>query len=108
MAIADVITLDNETIDSTKPYLLFDPVYPYKNKTVENFKVVSLLEPIFVDGELVYNRPTLKEIRDYNQTQMKTMWDEIKRFERPHQYYVDLSKPLWDLRQNIIDEIKKQ
>ncbi len=108
MAIADVITLDNETIDPTKPYLLFDPVYPYKNKTVENFKVVSLLEPIFVDGELVYNRPTLKEIRDYNQTQMKTMWDEIKRFERPHQYYVDLSKPLWDLRQNIIDEIKKQ
>ena len=108
MAIADVITLDNETIDPTKPYLLFDPVYPYKNKTVENFKVVSLLEPIFVDGKLVYNRPTLKEIRDYNHAQMKTMWDEIKRFERPHQYYVDLSKPLWDLRQNIINEIKKQ
>ena len=78
-----------------------------KNKTVRNFKVVSLHEPIFIEGKLVYKKPTLNEIRAYHQIQMKTMWDEVKRFERPHQYYVDLSQPLWDLRQDIINEIKK-
>ena len=108
MMIADVITCANEVIDPNQPYLLFDPVYPYKNKTVRNFKVVSLHEPIFIEGKLVYKKPTLNEIRAYHQIQMKTMWDEVKRFERPHQYYVDLSQPLWDLRQDIINEIKNK
>lgn len=108
MMIADVITCANEVIDPNQPYLLFDPVYPYKNKTVRNFKVVSLHEPIFIEGKLVYKKPTLNEVREYHRTQMKTMWDEIKRFERPHQYYVDLSQPLWDLRQDIINEIKNK
>ncbi len=108
MMIADVITCANEVIDPNQPYLLFDPVYPYKNKTVRNFKVVSLHEPIFIEGKLVYKKPTLNEIRAYHQIQMKTMWDEVKRFEHPHQYYVDLSQPLWDLRQDIINEIKNK
>lgn len=101
-AIADVITLHDEKIDDSKPYHLFDPIYPWKNKIITNFKVVSLLTPIFEKGELVYNKPTLEEIRTYHKKQMETLWDEVKRFEFAHKYYVDLSKPLWDLREELL------
>lgn len=101
-AIADVVTLKDEVIDDTKPYLLFDPNFPWKNKQVANFKAVQLLEPIFIDGELVYKKPSLEEIRSYHKAQMETLWDEVKRFEFPHRYYVDLSKPLWDLKETLL------
>lgn len=108
MAIADVITLKGEIIDPTKPYLLFDPNFPWKQKEVSNFKVRRLLEPIFINGKLVYKKPTLLEIRDYHQQEMKTLWDAIKRFDFPHQYYVDFSKPLWDLRDKMLKDFTKQ
>lgn len=102
MAIADVITLHDEVIDESKPYLLFDPVFPWKEKLVSNFKAVPLLIPIFEKGTLVYNLPTLKEIRRRKEQQFATLWKEVIRLENPHQYYVDLSKPLWDLQQELI------
>lgn len=105
-AIADVIALDNEVIDESKPYLLFDPHFPYKQKEVKGFKAVELLVPIFIDGKQVYKLPSLKEIRDYTQEQLNTIWVEMRRFESPHKYYVDYSKPLWDLKQAILNELK--
>ena len=107
-AIADVVTLDYETIDETKPFLLFDPNFPWKQKTVSNFKVVSLLEPIFIQGKLVYKKPTLKDIRAFHQAQMATLWDEVKRFENPHPYYVDLSQDLWKMKQQLIEQYSKK
>ena len=101
-AIADLITLHDEEIDESKPYVLFDPEHPYKRKTVTNFTVKRLLEPIFIGGKLVYEKPSLEEIRAYHQEQMKTLWDEVTRIERPHQYYVDYSQDLWDLQQKLI------
>lgn len=107
-AIADVVTLDDEIIDPTQPYLLFDPNFPWKQKWVSNFKVESLLEPIFIDGQLVYQKPTLKAIRAYHQAQMTTLWDEVKRFENPHPYYVDLSRALWDMKHALIEQYSKK
>lgn len=107
-AIADVVTLDYETIDETKPFLLFDPNFPWKQKTVSNFKVVSLLEPIFIQGKLVYKKPTLKDIRAFHQAQLATLWDEVKRFENPHPYYVDLSQDLWKMKQQLIEQYSKK
>jgi len=107
-AIADVVTLDYETIDETKPFLLFDPNFPWKQKKVSNFKVVSLLEPIFIQGKLVYKKPTLKDIRSFHQAQMATLWDEVKRFENPHPYYVDLSQDLWKMKQQLIEQYSKK
>lgn len=104
-AIADLITLEDEVIDESKPYLLFDPKFPWKQKLIEDFKAVKILEPIFIKGELVYKAPSLLEIRQYCQQQLATLWDELKRFEFPHLYYVDYSKPLWDLQQEIIKKI---
>ena len=107
-AIADVVTLDHETIDDTKPFLLFDPNFPWKQKLVKNFRVESLLEPIFIQGKLVYKKPILKDIRAFHQAQMATLWDEVKRFENPHPYYVDLSQDLWKMKQQLIEQYSKK
>lgn len=107
-AIADVVTLDHEVIKEDEPYLLFDPNFPWKQKRVTNFKVVSLLEPIFIQGKLVYQKPSLKDIRDFHQAQMQTLWDEVKRFENPHPYYVDLSVALYKMKQDLIEQYSKK
>lgn len=105
-AIADVLTLDDEIIDETKPYVLFDPDFTWKRKEIENFVTRKLLVPIFEGGKKVYEEPSLKEIRDYCLRQTDTLWDEVKRFENPHKYYVDLSKNLWADRNGLIEKFK--
>lgn len=105
-AIADVLTLDDEIIDETKPYVLFDPDFTWKRKEIENFVTRKLLVPIFKGGKKVYEEPSLKEIRDYCLRQTDTLWDEVKRFENPHKYYVDLSKNLWTERNSLIEKFK--
>lgn len=105
-AIADVLTLDDEIIDETKPYILFDPDFTWKRKEIENFVTRKLLVPIFKGGKKVYEEPSLKEIREYCLRQTDTLWDEVKRFENPHKYYVDLSKNLWAERNSLIEKFK--
>ena len=105
-AIADVLTLDDEIIDETKPYVLFDPDFTWKRKEIENFVTRKLLIPIFKGGKKVYEEPSLKEIREYCLRQTDTLWDEVKRFENPHKYYVDLSKNLWAERNGLIEKFK--
>lgn len=105
-AIADVLTLDDETIDENKPYVLFDPDFTWKRKEIENFVTRKLLVPIFEGGKKVYAEPSLKEIREYCLRQTDTLWDEVKRFENPHKYYVDLSKNLWAERNGLIEKFK--
>ena len=105
-AIADVLTLENETIDESKPYTLFDPDFTWKRKEVENFVARKLLVPVFVKGECVYKEPDLHDIRDYCSEQIDNLWEEVKRFENPHAYYVDLSEDLWRVRKELIEEHK--
>lgn len=103
-AIADVITLHDEVIEEGKPYMLFDPQYTWKKKEVTDFKVKPLLEKIYDKGKRVYNSPDIKEIREYCKEQVDTLWDEVKRFENPHQYYVDLSEDLWNMKHELINK----
>jgi len=105
-AIADVITLHDEVIDESKPYYLFDPLFPWKNKYIENYKAVKLLIPIFDKGKLIYDLPELKQVRDYAKQEHQKLWPEVLRLERPHQYYVDLSLKLWELKQELIKKYK--
>lgn len=105
-AIADVLTTDSEEIDDTKPYELFDPDFTWKRKEIENYVARPLLVKIFDKGECVYTSPALSEIRDYCAEQIDTLWDEVKRFENPHKYYVDLSEKLWEIRKLLIEEYK--
>jgi len=103
-AIADVITLHDEVIDESKPYRLFDPEHIWKQKIVTDFRAVRLQRPLFKNGECVYDRPSIEEIRRYCAEQLDTIWDEVKRFENPHTYYVDLSQALWDEKQRLLCE----
>ncbi len=106
-AIADLITLSDEVVDESKPYELFDPDYTWKRKTIENFTAKPLLVPIFENGECVYESPSIGEIQKYCLEQIDTLWDEVLRFENPHNYYVDLSQKLWDEKHRLISEKKK-
>ena len=101
-AIADQLCVFDETIYESEPLELFDPVQVWKTKTVTNFTAKELLIPIFKNGECVYESPSLHEIRDYCKAQIMTLWDEVKRFENPHKYYVDLSHKLWDIKQSLL------
>ena len=102
MAVADVITCADEEIVSGEPYELFDPEFTYKRKTVVNFTAKKLLVQLYKKGKRVYESPSVAEIKDYCKAQLDTIWDEVKRFENPHGYYVDLSKKLWDKKQELL------
>lgn len=104
MAIADVILLEDEEIDDTKPYEIFDPECVYKRKTVENFIAKPLMERIFDRGECVYKSPSVDRIRSYRERELSKIWEEVRRFENPHKYYVDLSEKLWTLKNELISE----
>ena len=106
-AIADVMTLHNETIDDSQPYEIFDPIHTWKRKTVTNFTARKLLVKIFENGEKIAQLPTLSEIREYCKEQVETIWDEVKRFENPHTYYVDLSPKLWRVKHSLLEEYSK-
>jgi nicotinate phosphoribosyltransferase len=103
-AIADVLTLHNETIDDTRPYRLFDPDFTWKTKVVRDFWVRDLMEQIFDNGKLVYRLPSIDEIRNYCKEQINTLWDEVLRFENPHNYYVDLSLELWKVKERLLNQ----
>ncbi len=105
-AIADLIALSDETIDPSQPYTLFDPDFTWKKKTVCDFECRELLEPVFIKGECVYKDRDVNEIKDFCREQVNTLWDEVTRFENPHNYYVDLSQKLWDKKHQLIEEIR--
>mgnify|MGYP003307552384 FL=1 len=103
-AVADLLTLHDETIDTDRPLEIFDPEYTWKRKTLTEFEAKELLVPIFRKGELVYQSPSLAEIAAYCDEQVALQWDEVKRFDNPHNYYVDLSQNLWDLKHDLLKE----
>jgi len=105
-AIADVITVHDEIIDDSNCYLIFDPDYTWKQKNVYNFEAKELMQQIYKGGKLVYKLPGLKQIRQYCADQINTIWDEVLRFENPHNYYVDLSQKLWDIKEQLINANK--
>ncbi|QIB70192.1 nicotinate phosphoribosyltransferase [Aminipila butyrica] len=101
--IADVITLDGETISEDQPYEIFDPQAVWKRKTIENFYAKDLHVPIFKAGQCVYESPSIDEIKEYCRQQISTLWDELLRFENPQIYYVDLSPKLWQTKHQLIE-----
>ncbi len=104
MAEADYICLRDEKLDDSIPLEICDPHARWKRKTMENFRAVELAVPIFKNGELVYTLPSLKEIKTNCAYQVSTLWPEVKRFDYPHQYYVDLSEKLMALKDAMLAE----
>ena len=101
-AIADYMTVYDEVVDENEPMMLFDPYATWKTKNVCNYQARELLVPVFLKGRKVYESPALKDIQTYCKQQVDTLWDEIKRFDNPQTYYVDLSQKLWDIQQELL------
>ena len=101
-AIADYMTVYDEVVDENEPMMLFDPYATWKTKNVCNYQARELLVPVFLKGKRVYESPALKDIQTYCKQQVDTLWDEIKRFDNPQTYYVDLSQKLWDIQQELL------
>ena len=103
-AIADYLSVWDETVDDSGDFEIFDPEAIWKRKMVYDFEAKELQVPIFKHGELVYELPELDAIRAYCAAQVDTLWDEVQRFDNPHSYYVDLSQKLWDIKQKMLLE----
>ena len=101
-AIVDLITLNDEVIDETKPLEIFNPVYTWKKKKIKDYYVKDLMVKIFDKGEAIYQSPPVLEIKEYAKKETSKLWPEVLRFENPHTYYVDLSTKLWGVKQNLL------
>lgn len=106
-AVADLIALADEDIRSDEPYELFDPMHTWKRKVITGFRARKLLEPIFAGGRLVCGRPPIEQIRAYCAQEMDHLWESLKRFENPQDYYVDLSQKLWDIKDQLLHANKQ-
>ena len=104
VAIADIISLNDESIDENSELEIFDPVHTWKRIKVTNFYAKDLLVKIFDKGNQVYSSPSVLEIKDFSKQEVSKLWPEILRFENPHTYYVDLSSKLWNLKQELLLE----
>ena len=103
-AIADYLTIHDETVDDSQPLEIFDPDATWKKKKVFDFTAKELQVPVFKNGKLVYKLPSLPETRAYCLQQVDTLWEEVKRFDNPHKYYVDLSQRLWDVKHGLLEK----
>lgn len=103
-ALADVVTLFDEVIDDSKDYEIFDPDHTWKRKNVYDFTAKPLLRQLFKGGEFVGERRSVNEIAAFCKEQVSLLWDEVRRFENPHKYYVDLSQELWDLKNDMLNK----
>lgn len=103
-AIADYIALHDEIIDPKEPLVLFDPIHTWKRKTVEDYTIKEMQVQIFEKGKLIYDIPTLKEVKEYAQSSLDELWTELRRFSFPHKYYIDLSQKLWDIKNDMIQK----
>ena len=103
-AIADYLAIHDETVDDSRPLVIFDPDATWKKKEVYDFTAKELQVPIFRGGQLVYDLPSLEAIRAYCAAQVDTLWEEVKRFDNPHKYYVDLSQRLWDVKHGLLEQ----
>ena len=103
-AVADYVCVHDEQLDTEHPITLtiFDPLATWKRCTLENVRAKEMLKPIFQKGELVYELPSIHDVRRHCKEQVDTLWDEVKRFENPHNYYVDLSQKLWDIKNDLL------
>ena len=103
-AVADYVCVHDEQLDTQNPITLtiFDPLATWKKCTLENMTAKEMLQPIFRQGKLVYQLPDIQQIRSHCKQQVDTLWDEVKRFENPHNYYVDLSQKLWDIKNDLL------
>ena len=105
--LGDVVALYDEEINKNR-YTLIDPIDNWKRTDIENYDVKELQVPIFKNGELVYEVPSINESKELCEKEFDALYPEIKRLTKPHKYYVDLSEKLLELKRNMIDEHREK
>ena len=108
MALADIIALDDETIDDSKPIKLYNQHHTYQTKVIRDFYARELLVPVFVDGRQVYESPSVCSIREYSKKELAAFWEEYRRILNPHTYKVDISDKLYNLKMELIHENREE
>ncbi len=106
-AVADLIALDHEEYDTSKPLTIYDPINTWKSMTLTNYTMKELQVPLFKNGEKVYQSPSLMEIQQHCREEMDTFWDQYKRLLNPHRYKVDLSDSLWMLKNSMLQQYRR-
>jgi len=104
MALADLITLEDEIINTAEPLTIFHPVHTWKKRIINDYYIRELLVPVFIDGKCVYHSPTISEIQQHLKDEKNSLWPAFKRMVNPHVYHVDLSEKLWALKQQLLSE----
>lgn len=104
MALADLVTLEDETINTAEPLTIFHPVHTWKKRVINDYYIRELLVPVFIDGKCVYQSPTISEIQQHLKDEKTSLWPAFKRMVNPHVYHVDLSEKLWALKQQLLSE----
>ncbi len=107
-AMADYVTIFDEEVDAEKGLTLFDPLQTWKQRVYQNCTAKCITTPIYENGRLVYERPSATQIRDFCKQQIDGLWEEMRRFEYPHRYYVDLSEKLWTCRRQLLEEVTRE
>ena len=107
---ADLICLADEVYNEAEPLLLFDPLEPWKKTKLAggSYTLREILVPVFRKGECCYESPKVMDIRAYCQKELDTLWDETRRLINPHQVYVDLSKKLYDIKIELLDQMSEK
>jgi len=106
-AIADLIALDHEVYDESRPLTIYDPINTWKSMTLTNYTMRELHVPLFKNGKRVYESPSLMEIQSYCRAELDTFWDQYKRLLNPHRYKVDLSDSLWMLKNSMLQQYRR-
>ncbi len=103
----DLIALEGEIYDPKDDLMIFDPIATWKRTYLDGgtYTVRQLLIPVFSKGQCVYTSPSVMEIREYCKKELDTLWDESRRLANPQTVYVDLSRPLWELKNHLLDNI---
>ncbi|WP_175986555.1 nicotinate phosphoribosyltransferase [Bacillus sp. Marseille-Q1617] len=104
----DYITLEHENPQNEDRVKMFHPVHTYISKFVTNFEARELHADVFRDGELVYETPSLQEMREFVNENLELLWDEYKRSMNPEEYPVDLSDECWTNKMNLIQKVKAE
>lgn len=108
MAQADLICLENETFDTSKPLTIFHPEQTWKKTTFVDYEIKELMVPVFKDGKLVYDKPSLKQICDNEDENIKEFFPEYRRVINTQEYKVDLSQNLWNLKTELLNKAHGQ
>ncbi|NLY03962.1 MAG: nicotinate phosphoribosyltransferase, partial [Campylobacter sp.] len=106
-ALADLISVDGESFENLDSIEIFHPLYTYKSKKLTNFYTRELLKPLFIEGKFVGKKKSVKEIAEFAKKEKESMWDEYIRNIKPQTYKVDLSRELWEIRENLLNKHRR-